>query len=1629
MLSPLSLSAVVEVDVSKCVNCHVCISVCPVKYCNDGSGDVVKINHDTCIGCGKCIEACTHDARYYIDDFKKFTDDIISGEKIVAVSAPAVAGSFPDQYLQLNTFLKELGVSAVFDVSFGAELTIKSYVEYIKKENPQTIIAQPCPAIVNYIELYKPELIKYLAPIDSPILHTIKMIKKYYPSYKDYKVAVISPCIAKKREFEETGYGDYNITMKSIDKFLKDNNIDLKNYEPTDFDNPQAERAVMFSSPGGLTKTLERWIPDVSDKIRQIEGTEIVYDYLDKLSNTITQNTAPLLVDCLSCQFGCNQGPGTLTQNQSPDETEFYIKKRATELKQKYLSENENNPQKSKAEIEKILNKYWEEDLYKREYINRWQNFDIKYPTRQELDKIYAELLKETPEDIQNCAACGYGTCEGMAIAIHNGLNKVENCHLYRKKSADKNLLESQKAQDKLKTMLETAQDGFMELDIDETILNANEAMKQILKKSDIIGRSLYEFLSPENIEILENELKKRKKGKQSTYELHFTRSDGTQIPVLVSASPLYDFETQKLIGSFAMVTDITRIKQTEAELQEAKENLEQKVRERTAKLNEMVEELNQQKEELQTQKEIIEDERIKTQNILEMLPNAAFMIDKNGFVTFWNKALEDLTGVKAQEIIGKGNFEYAVPFYGKPRQILIDLVQIDDVFLHENYKNIQKVNNILKAETYVPSLRGKERYLIGYATAIYGKDGEYQGAIEVIEDFTVRQKQQEAIEKQKEELSIQAVKMEEIIEELNQQKEELLAQKEIIEAEKRKTAHILETLPNPALIIDSNGYVTYWNKALEKLTGYSAEQMIGRGNHEYAIPFYGEARPILIDLVTIEEEFLAANYKGIEKNGNILRAETYVPSLRGKERYLIGYATAIYDENGNYLGAIEVIEDYTIRQKQQEKIEQQKNEIIQQTQRLSEMLEEAKINNEIIQTINEELSQLSIVASETDNAIIIMDRDGNFEWVNKAFTNIYGLTVEQIKQNPIFNILKRSRYKRIRQAFNDLLETGKSTTFDMTEKNKDGQIIYAQTTLSPVFDDDNNITKVVAIKLDITNLKKAEEELKKLSIVASETDNAIIIMDKDGNIEWVNKAFTDIYGFSLETLIESKGKNIKQASSYEHITQVFDDVIQSSQSQTFTSIEKDNKDNTIYTQTTLTPIFDDKNNLINVVAINSDVTELKKSEALLREYAEEIKTQRDAVIVSSEKIKQIVQSLPDAAFVIDENGKIQYWNSAIEEMTGFYAEEMIGKGNFEYAIPFYGERRPILIDLVLIDDETLERNYTGITRKKNILQAETYVPSLREKEHYLLGTATALFDKDNKYLGAIEVIHDITERQYHLQEIEQHRQNILQSINYAKNIQDAMLPQLSELDNFFAGYLLFFKPRDIVSGDFYWIRSKGNKIIVVAADCTGHGVPGAFMSMLGISLLGQVVSSLDTLEPNVILDKTRDMIIKYLVDKSSNLSMSDGMDLTLIIYDKEQQTIEYTGANNPLYIVSEHFPKLLNNKDYKRIFEMPDIDKKIYELKVDRMPVGNYMKIVPFSKYKISVNKGDRLFLFSDGFPDLYNSSLSLKFTARRFKKMILSSAGLSISEQKNYIINTFNDWTKGAKQIDDVIVIGLEV
>jgi len=485
------LAQVIDINEKNCINCNQCIRVCPTRYCNDGSqDDHIGLNPDQCIGCGACIRVCTHNARMIIDDTNALLQALRRDVSVIAVVAPAVVASFPDKYLHLNTWLKSLGVAAVFDVSFGAELTVKSYLEHIKKNRPRLVIAQPCPAIVTYIQIYRPELIPYLAPAHSPMLHTIQMVKEFYPEYRDHKVAVISPCVAKKREFEETQLGDYNVTMAKLDDYIHEHRIDLTRFVPSDYDSPPAERAVLFSAPGGLMRTAMREVPGIDESIRKIEGPG-VYHYLDHLNSSVKSGINPLLIDCLNCEFGCNGGTGTKLIHASQDEMEYLVEKRSKALRSLYEQTEQEHPELLHEQIDA----YWKPEIYQRRYQNLRENYTIKQPTAQQIETIYRDRLSKRDElDVHNCGACGYHTCAEMATALHNGLSNPELCFVKERIELTESHLEiSQKSAERE----QFANNLFKELDamvreVNETatlIQEINSEMNEMLDMIAVIAK------------------------------------------------------------------------------------------------------------------------------------------------------------------------------------------------------------------------------------------------------------------------------------------------------------------------------------------------------------------------------------------------------------------------------------------------------------------------------------------------------------------------------------------------------------------------------------------------------------------------------------------------------------------------------------------------------------------------------------------------------------------------------------------------------------------------------------------------------------------------------------------------------------------------------------------------------------------------------------------------------------------------------------------------------------------------------------------------------------------------------------------------------------------------------------
>lgn len=401
---------------------------------------------------------------------------------------------------------------------------------------------------------------------------------------------------------------------------------------------------------------------------------------------------------------------------------------------------------------------------------------------------------------------------------------------------------------------------------------------------------------------------------------------------------------------------------------------------------------------------------------IIEFLPDATFVIDRHRKVIAWNRAIEEMTNVRKDDILGKGEHAHAVPFYGKPQPILIDMVfDQTDEGTAGLYDFVAKKGNTLYAEAYVPmAYGGKGAYLWMAASPLYDENDELIGAIESIRDVTEHKQSEEALQ-----------------------------------VAHQKLLDIIDFLPDATFVIDQERKVIAWNRAIEKMTGVRKESILGKGGYAYGIPFYGEPRPILIDFLFSGDPTSRLNYDFIEKKGSTLYAEAYVPmSYRGKGAYLWIIASPLYDRNGRLIGAIESIRDITDRKKAEEALQKEKEYV-------------------------------GFIVSTAPNLICGIAPDGTTISANQMVANVTGYPLDQIIGRNWWELLyPGEEYAQVVQLFEDFRK-GPVVNYEMTLTTRTGEKRVVSWNTINRCDSKGEVVEIIKIGADITEKKKMSEDLR----------------------------------------------------------------------------------------------------------------------------------------------------------------------------------------------------------------------------------------------------------------------------------------------------------------------------------------------------------------------------------------------------------------------------------------------------------------------------------------------------------------------------------------------------------------------
>jgi tetratricopeptide (TPR) repeat protein len=413
------------------------------------------------------------------------------------------------------------------------------------------------------------------------------------------------------------------------------------------------------------------------------------------------------------------------------------------------------------------------------------------------------------------------------------------------------------------------------------------------------------------------------------------------------------------------------------------------------------------------------------------------------------------------------------------------------------------------------------------------------------------------------------------------------------------------------------------------------------------------------------------------------------------------------------------------------------------------------------------------------------------------------------------------------------------------------------------------------------------------------------------------------------------------------------------------------------------------------------------------------------SVSKSQDDPEKAIEYYQKAETIAEEAGLKYLLSSAYEGLATNYAE----LSDFRNAYTYLSLRNTL--DTAFYQSEDAANNLLfnyQIEKKQNeiaLLEQEKKIEQLMSRRQKAISIAVGVLG-----LLILAVAGGIYSRMRFIRktnrQINAQKELITDSIAYAQRIQSAILPSEALMKEVLPEHFILFKPKDIVSGDFYWIKEVMDHVVIVEADCTGHGVPGAFMSMLGITMFNDLIGDKCYDAPGAILDRLRDKIKNMLVQQGNSDEQKDGMDIALTVYNKRTREIHFAGANNPLYIVRRNHT---DDKEMEPYASIDNGDFRLFEIKGDKQPIGRHWEEHPFRTTSLYLKKNDSFYIFSDGYIDQFGGENRKKFKSMNFKKLLLSVQEEPMEVQRQTLEKTFEEWKGPYEQIDDISVLGVRV
>ncbi|PLX11426.1 MAG: hypothetical protein C0594_03665, partial [Marinilabiliales bacterium] len=608
-------------------------------------------------------------------------------------------------------------------------------------------------------------------------------------------------------------------------------------------------------------------------------------------------------------------------------------------------------------------------------------------------------------------------------------------------------------------------------------------------------------------------------------------------------------------------------------------------------------------------------------------------------------------------------------------------------------------------------------------------------------------------------------------------------------------------------------------------------------------------------------------------------------------------------------------------------------------------------------------------------------------------------------------------------------------------QAEKNGETIYYEQFFHPIHNDEGQVTEMVEYFIDITErveierkMQASEKRFKELVRLLPQT---VFEVDENDQLTFMNQYGLEEFRYTVDDI--TAGINLNELVHPNERIKIKKNKEQLLKNQPLVFKEMymlDSNGRSFMARIFVSGI-QEEGHYLGVRGIILDISAVKETEFQL--YKER------------SLLKSLINSIPDMIYYKSaQTGEFLGCNESFEKFSEIQGRSIIG-------------RKPSS----LFSKETLELvEYADEKVLKQGQQERKTIDCKEYDKHFDL--IKAPYVHNGEINGTIGIMRDVTEQmrnkmkiqrqkeeiEYQKEEIEKQHDFVIQqrdqiieqnkeitdSIMYASRIQSALFPEDEILSDHLQDHFILNKPKNIVSGDFYWMAKNGSRIILAVADSTGHGVPGAFMSLLGITYLSEIVANNQNLSANIILDQLREKVINSLHQTGERGDVQDGMDIAMFIYDYENKDLEYAGANNPLYIVRKR-----NHTNGAEALDLPDTERcrvslengkaKLIELRPDKIPIGIHENRDGFLAHKIKMQDDDCVYLFSDGYVDQFGGRDGKKFKFAQFRRLLMSVQDKPMKDQRFILDSTFENWMNFPgkyilkEQVDDVLIIGVKI